>query len=312
MFESLDSIGLVFYLLLFGFVAFKFARAIRVVSAQEVLIVERLGKYNKSLYAGFHPLIPFLDSVEYRLTLKEEAIDVPTQNCITKDNVLIRVDGIVYMKVVDPYKAAYHVADYHYALIQLAQTTMRAVFGTLELDKTFEERESINAHIVRVVDEAADNWGINILRYEIQNITPPQSVLQSMEKQMTAERDKRAVIARSEGDMRSMINRSEGLKQELINKSEGQKQRLINEAEGQAAEILSIARATAAGLEKIAASIETQGGRQAVYLSLAQEYLKKFQGIARPENQVVIPMDLTSLEDMMKGLENFAGEKHRG
>lgn len=310
--DMLDTIGLVFYVILFIFVAFKFARAIRIVPAQDVYIVERLGKYRTSLYAGFHPLIPFLDNVEYILTLKEEAIDVPSQNCITKDNVLIRVDGIIYMKVIDPYKAAYHVADYRYALIQLAQTTMRAAFGSLELDRTFEERESINAQIVRVVDEAADNWGINILRYEIQNITPPQTVLASMEKQMTAERDKRAVIARSEGDMRSMINRSEGLKQELINKSEGEKQKLINEAEGQAQEVLAIARATAAGIEKIAASIETTGGRQAVYLSLAQEYLRKIGGIARPENTVILPMDIGSLDDIMKGLDHFAGDKHRG
>lgn len=306
----MEIFGLAFYVILFIFVAYKFARAIRIVSAQDVYIVERLGKYRTSLYAGFHPLIPFLDNVRYILTLKEEAIDVPSQNCITKDNVLIRVDGIIYMKVVDPYKAAYHVADYRYALIQLAQTTMRAAFGSLELDRTFEERESINAQIVRVVDEAADHWGIKILRYEIQNITPPQSVLASMEKQMTAERDKRANIARSEGDMSAMINRSEGLKQELINRSEGEKQKLINEAEGHAQEVLAIARATAAGIEKIAAAIETEGGRQAVYLSLAQEYLRKLNGIARPENTVILPMDMGSLEDIMKGLDHFAGEKH--
>lgn len=310
--DVFDTIGLIFFVILFIYVAFKFARAIRIVPAQDVYIVERLGKYRTSLYAGFHPLIPFFDNVEYILTLKEEAIDVPSQNCITKDNVLIRVDGIIYMKVIDPYKAAYHVADYRYALIQLAQTTMRAAFGSLELDRTFEERESINSQIVRVVDEAAENWGINILRYEIQNITPPQTVLASMEKQMTAERDKRAVIARSEGDMRSMINRSEGLKQELINKSEGEKQKLINEAEGQAQEVLAIARATAAGIEKIAASIEMTGGRQAVYLSLAQEYLQKIGGIARPENTVILPMDIGSLDDIMKGLDHFAGDKHRG
>ncbi len=306
----MEIFGLAFYVILFIFIAYKFARAIRIVSAQDVYIVERLGKYRTSLYAGFHPLIPFLDNVRYILTLKEEAIDVPSQNCITKDNVLIRVDGIIYMKVVDPYKAAYHVADYRYALIQLAQTTMRAAFGSLELDRTFEERESINAQIVRVVDEAADHWGIKILRYEIQNITPPQSVLASMEKQMTAERDKRASIARSEGDMSAMINRSEGLKQELINRSEGEKQKLINEAEGHAQEVLAIGRATAAGIEKIAAAIETDGGRQAVYLSLAQDYLRKLNGIARPENTVILPMDMGSLEDIMKGLDHFAGEKH--
>jgi len=305
----MEVVGFGFYIVLLMYVVYKFARAIRIVSAQDVYIVERLGKYHKSLYAGFHSLIPFLDSVAYILTLKEEAIEVPSQNCITRDNVLIKVDGVIYMKVVDPYKAAYHIANYRYSLIQLAQTTMRAAFGSLDLDRTFEARESINAQIVSVVDEAAANWGIDILRYEIQNITPPNTVLQSMQKQVTAERDKRAVIAKSEGEMRSVINRSEGMKQELINKSEGMKQRLINEAEGQAQEIMAIAKATAAGIEKIAASIETQGGRQAVYLSLSQEYLSKFSGIAKPDNKVILPLDMGSLEDIMKGLDRFAGNK---
>ncbi|MCB1165341.1 MAG: paraslipin [Leptospiraceae bacterium] len=302
----LDTIGLIFFLLFGVFVLYKFARAIRIVAAQDVYIVERLGKYRKSLYAGFHPLVPFFDQVAYKLTLKEEALDVPSQLCITRDNVLITVDGVVYMKVVDPYKAAYNVVNYHYALIQLAQTTMRSVFGHLELDKTFEERESINAKIVKVVDEAADFWGIKILRYEIQNISPPESVIDAMEKQMTAERDKRAVIAISEGDMRSKINRSEGMMQEMINRSEGEKQKLINEAEGRAREIEALAQATAVGIEKIAQSIVQPGGSAAVYLNLAEEYLRKLEGIASEGNQVILPMDLSKIDDVLSGLQDFA------
>ncbi|MBU43256.1 MAG: paraslipin [Spirochaetaceae bacterium] len=302
----LDTIGLIFYIGFGLFVLYKFARAIRIVPAQDVYIVERLGKYRKSLYAGFHPLVPFFDQVAYKLTLKEEAIDVPSQLCITRDNVLITVDGVVYMKVVDPYKAAYNVTNYRYALIQLAQTTMRSVFGHMDLDKTFEERESINAQIVKVVDEAADFWGIKILRYEIQNISPPDSVIDAMEKQMTAEREKRAVIAISEGDMRSKINRSEGMMQEMINRSEGEKQKLINEAEGRAREIEALAKATAIGIEKIAQSITQPGGANAVYLTLAEDYLRKLEGIASEGNQVILPMDLSRIDEVLGGLAEFA------
>jgi len=218
-----DTIAIIVYTIIFIYIAYKFIISVRIVPAQQVLIVERLGKYHKTLGAGFHLLIPFLDKVVYNVSLKEEAIDVPSQICITRDNVQVKVDGIIYMKVIDPYKAVYHINDYKYALIQLAQTTMRSVFGDLDLDKTFEERESLNAKIVGVVDEAADHWGVKIMRYEIQNITPPERVLQSMEKQMTAEREKRALIAKSEGDKLSRINRSEGQKQEMINESEGEK-----------------------------------------------------------------------------------------
>ena len=210
------------------------------------------------------------------------------------------------MKVVDPYKAAYNVTNYRYALIQLAQTTMRSVFGHMDLDKTFEERESINAQIVKVVDEAADFWGIKILRYEIQNISPPDSVIDAMEKQMTAEREKRAVIAISEGDMRSKINRSEGMMQEMINRSEGEKQKLINEAEGRAREIEALAKATAIGIEKIAQSITQPGGANAVYLTLAEDYLRKLEGIASEGNQVILPMDLSRIDEVLGGLAEFA------
>ncbi len=305
----LDTIGLGFFGLLALYVIIKTAAAIRIVPAQEVLIVERLGRYSKSLYAGFHLLLPFIDKVVYTLSLKEEAIDVPSQTCITKDNVLVKVDGVVYMKVQDPAKAAYNVNDYHYALIQLAQTTMRAVFGQLELDKTFEERESINSKIVNVVDSAAEPWGINILRYEIQNITPPPSVLESMERQMTAEREKRAVIARSEGEMQSRINRSEGARQELINKSEGEKQRMINEAEGKAAEIKNIALATASGVRQVASALNNRGGDQAMWLNLYQEYLKKMEGMATPDTDIILPVNAANLKDLLEGLREFVESK---
>jgi len=304
-----DIIAIVIYTIIFIYIAYKFIISVRIVPAQEVLIVERLGKYHKTLGAGFHLLIPFLDKVVYNVSLKEEAIDVPSQICITRDNVQVKVDGIIYMKVIDPYKAVYHINDYKYALIQLAQTTMRSVFGDLDLDKTFEERESLNAKIVGVVDEAADHWGVKIMRYEIQNITPPERVLQSMEKQMTAEREKRALIAKSEGDKLSRINRSEGQKQEMINESEGEKQRLINEAEGEVQEILQVAQATAEGIRQIANAIRKNGGEHAVMMKIANEYLVKLKRLANKETEILLPMDFTNLEEVLKGLENFVNKK---
>jgi len=305
----LDTIAIVVYTIILIYIAYKFIISIRIVPAQEVLIVERLGKYHKTLGAGFHLLIPFLDKVVYNVSLKEEAIDVPSQICITRDNVQVKVDGIIYMKVIDPYKAIYHINDYKFALIQLAQTTMRSVFGDLDLDKTFEERESLNAKIVGVVDEAADHWGVKIMRYEIQNITPPERVLQSMEKQMTAEREKRALIAKSEGDKLSRINRSEGQKQEMINESEGEKQRLINEAEGEVQEILQVAQATAEGIRQIANAIRQKGGEHAVMMKIANEYLVKLKRLANKETEILLPMDFTNLEEVLKGLENFVNKK---
>ena len=298
----METIGILIYVIFFLYVVYKFVRAIRIVPAQEEYIVERLGKYHKTLGAGFHALIPFLDRVAYIVTLKEEAIDVPAQLCITKDNVQVKVDGIVYMKVMDSYKAVYNVNDYQYAVIQLAQTTMRAAFGDLDLDKTFEERAALNARIVMVVDEAAEFWGVDIKRYEIQNITPSKEILISMEKQMTAEREKRATIANSEGEMTSVINRSEGLKQELINRSEGYKTKVINEAEGEASEIRSIANATAAGIRKIAESLSAPGGHEAMQLSLSEEYLDKLKGLAKSHNDVILPLDLSNLRDVIEGI----------
>lgn len=300
----METFGILIYVLLSVYVIYKFVRAIRIVPAQEEFIIERLGKYYKTFGAGFHLLIPFIDRVAYIVTLKEEAIDVPAQICITKDNVQVKVDGIVYMKVMDSYKAVYNVNDYQYAVIQLAQTTMRAAFGDLDLDKTFEERGTLNTRIVQVVDEAAEFWGVDIKRYEIQNITPSREILASMEKQMTAEREKRATIANSEGEMTSVINRSEGLKQELINKSEGYKTQVINEAEGEASEVRAIAVATAAGIAKIAASLNAPGGMEAMQLSLSEEYLSQLKGLAKNSNEVILPLDLSNLESVLEGIQS--------
>ncbi|MBL8019784.1 MAG: paraslipin [Leptospirales bacterium] len=298
----METVGMIIFIIFGIYVFIKFALSIRIVPAQEVYLVERLGKFHKALGSGFHSLIPFLDRITYKLTLKEEAIDVPVQVCITGDNVQIQVDGVIYMKVEDPYRAAYNVSNYRYALIQLAQTAMRAALGHLELDKTFEERETLNAKIVKIVDDAAEPWGINILRYEIQNITPPKSILQSMEKQMTAERDKRATIARSEGEKTSRINKSEGMKQELINKSEGEKQKTVNQAEGEASEIKALAIATATGLKKIAEAVGQPGGAEAMRLSLIQEYLRQMEGLAKSSTRVVLPLNMADLKETLGGL----------
>ncbi|MHC4463294.1 MAG: SPFH domain-containing protein, partial [Planctomycetota bacterium] len=243
---------------LFAFVVF--VKTIRIVPQKMAFIVERLGKYSTTLEAGFHILVPFLDKVAYKHTLKEQAVDVPPQDCITKDNIMVTVDGILYMQVIDPKKASYGIRDYQFASTQLAQTTMRSVMGKLDLDKTFEERESINGEIVDAVDRASDPWGVKVTRYEVKNILPPQSIKDAMEKHMRAEREKRATIAESEGDRQAKINRAEGEKKEMIAKSEGEKQKRINEAEGRAVEIQRVAEATAKGIREIASAINEKGG----------------------------------------------------
>ena len=229
-----------------------FFKTIRIVPQKSAFIVERLGKYNATLDAGLHILIPFLDNVSYKHTLKEQAIDVPPQTCITGDNISVEVDGILYLQVIDPKKASYGINNYQFASTQLAQTTMRSVIGRLELDKTFEERDTINVSIVDAVDKASDPWGVKVTRYEVKNIVPPQSIKDAMEKQMRAVREKRATIAESEGDKQAKINRAEGDKQELIARSEGEMQKRINEADGRAGEIERVAKATANGLREIA------------------------------------------------------------
>jgi regulator of protease activity HflC (stomatin/prohibitin superfamily) len=275
-------------------------KSIRIVPARTALIVERVGKYSGTLEAGFHVLAPFLDKVRYSHSLKEISLAVPPQPCFTEDNVRVEVGGVLYLMVTDPRKASYGINDYQLATIQLAQTMMRSVIGRLELDRTFEERDSINATLVHHLDEALENWGVKVTRYEIQTITPPDAILKTMELQVSAERDKRAKIAKSTGEMSSRINTSIGLMEEAINRSEGEKQRQINEAEGQAAEILALSRATAASIEKIAQTLVLEGGEDAAQLQLSQQYIEQL-GKAAKGSRVILPLDLTDLKSVRKG-----------
>ena len=277
-----------------------FFKTIRIVPQKMAYIVERLGKYYTTLEAGFHILVPFIDRVAYKHTLKEQAVDVPPQDCITRDNIMVEVDGILYMQVVDPKRASYGIRDYAFASIQLAQTTMRSVMGKLELDKTFEERDSINGEIVDAVDRASDPWGVKVTRYEVKNIVPPKSIKDAMEKHMRAEREKRATIAESEGDRQARINRAEGEKKEMIAKSEGEKQKRINEAEGRAVEIQRVAEATAKGIREIASAINEKGGVNAVNLRIAEQYLNEFGKLAGTNNSIIIPSNLSDIAGMIK------------
>jgi len=270
-----------------------------IVPQRKAFIVERLGKYLATLTPGLHFLIPFIDRVRYKHSLKEQALDVNPQTCITRDNVSIEVDGVLYFQVVDPTKASYGIEDYRFASIQIAQTTMRSVVGRLELDKTFEERETINGSIVEAVDKASEPWGVKITRYEVKNITPPQSIREAMEKQMRAEREKRAIIAESEGTMQAKINVAEGEKQGDIKKSEGEKMKRINEAQGRASEIEALAIATANGLKTIASAMETPNGKEAVALRIAEQYLIEFGKLAQKNNTMILPANLTDLTGVL-------------
>lgn len=270
-----------------------------IVPQRSEYIIERLGKFNKSLGAGFHILFPFLDTVAYKRSLKEEVMDIPSQDCITTDNVSVSVDGVLYLQVIDSKLSAYGIDNYRLAASQLAQTSLRSVIGKIELDRTFEERESLNQRVVAAIDEAAQNWGVKVLRYEIKDITPPQSVMDAMEKQMRAEREKRAAIATSEGDRQSRINRAEGLKKEAIEVSEGEKQKRINEAEGQAKEIELIASATSEGIRKIAESLNLAGGETAANLRVAEQYIAQFGKLAKENNTMIIPSNLSDISTMV-------------
>ncbi len=270
-----------------------------IVPQRSEFIVERLGKYSKTLSAGFHILIPFLDNIAYRRSLKEEVMDIPSQDCITTDNVSVSVDGVLYLQVMDSKLSAYGIDNYFLAASQLAQTSLRSVIGKIELDRTFEERETLNQQVVAAIDEAAQNWGIKVLRYEIKDITPPRSVMDAMEKQMKAEREKRATIATSEGDRQSRINRAEGLKKEAIEVSEGEKQKRINEAEGQAKEIELVAHATADGIRKIAESLTLTGGETAANLRVAEKYIAEFGKLAKENNTMIIPSNLGDVAGMV-------------
>lgn len=281
---------------------------IKIVPQRTAIIVERLGKYKGTYSAGFQLIIPFFDKVRYRHTLKEQAIDVAPQICITRDNIAVEVDGILYLQVLDPQKASYGIDNYRFASIQIAQTTMRSVIGKLELDKTFEERETINVTIVEAVDKASEPWGVKVTRYEVKNISPPQSIKDAMEKQMRAEREKRAVIAESEGTKQAKINNAEGDKQELIKKSEGEMQKRINEAAGRASEIEQLAKATANGLRAISSAISEENGLNAVNLRIAEQYLMAFGNIAKTNNTVIIPSNLTDISGIVASATSVFNE----
>ena len=291
--------GTVFLIGIIIVVLIIFSRTIRIVPQKSAFIIERLGKFRDTLEAGLHILMPFIDKVAYKHSLKEQALDVPPQTCITQDNISVEVDGILYIQVIDPVKASYGINNYKFAATQLAQTTMRSVIGKLVLDKTFEERESMNTDIVSAVDKASDPWGVKVTRYEVKNIVPPQSIKDAMEKQMRAVREKRAMIAESEGEKQAKINVAEGDKQELIKKSEGEKQKRINEAEGRAAEIEAVAHATAKGLRDIATAINEKGGMNAVNLRVAEQYINEFGNLAKTTNSLIIPTNLTDMAGMI-------------
>lgn len=290
---------LISVIVLMAFVVIALIKTAVIVPQKKEFIVERLGKFNRNLGAGFHILIPFLDRIGYKFSTKEEVIDIPSQTCITKDNVTVEIDGLIYLQVVDSKLAAYGINDYRMAASQLAQTTLRSCVGRIDLDKTFEERETINHQVVESIDQAAQAWGVKVLRYEVKDILPPESVKNAMEAQMTAEREKRAKIALSEGERQSTINQAEGNRQDAILRSEGEKQRVINEADGQAKEILTIAQATAEGLSTIAKQLQIPGGSEAANLRVAEQYVNEFGKLAQESNTLVIPSNISDVAGMV-------------
>ena len=275
------------------------AKTAVVVPQQSAYVIERLGKYSGTLYAGFHVLVPFIDVIRYRHTLKEQSSDIPAQVCITRDNVQVGVDGILYLKVLNPERASYGIGDYHFAISQLAQTTLRSEIGKIDLDRTFEERTNINTAVVTELDKASESWGVKVLRYEIRNITPPGDILAAMEKQMRAEREKRAVILQSEGTRDAAINTAEGEKQQVIKASEARRQQQINEAQGQAEAILTVANATAEGLKKVGAAIMMEGGYDAVRLRVAEQYVAQFGQLVQGSTNLVLPANIGDIGSMI-------------
>src|SRR6056297_468090 len=298
-FETVSKVLLALFLL---YVMYHFVRSLRLVPNQFAFIVERLGNYHKTLGPGFHALIPFVDKVVYKKDLREETIEVEPQECFTKDNVKVEVDGVIYLSVMDPVNASYGITNYRYAAVQLAQTTTRSVLGNMELDQTFEERAAMSKEVVKVLSEVEQVWGIKVHRYEIKNIVTPRTVQKAMERQMTAERDRRAIIAKSEGVKGSRINDAEGVRTEIINISEAEMQRRINEAEGYAQEILSIAEATAKSIEEVAEALSGPNGVDAMKLQLSEKYLGVLSGLGRSENSIILPKDISNYEALMEGL----------
>ena len=292
--------ALIVFVILAVLVIIVIAKTAVVVPQQSAFVVERLGKYRATLHAGFHMLVPFVDAIRYRHSLKEIAIDIPEQVCITRDNVQVHVDGVIYLKVLDPQRASYGVTDYLFAISQLAQTTLRSEVGKIDLDRTFEERSHVNAQIVTELDKASEPWGIKVLRYEIKNITPPKDVLAAMEKQMRAEREKRAVILTSEGERDAAVNTAEGQKQQVIKASEAKKQQQINEAEGAAEAILAIASATAEGIRRVAENTQIPGGYEAVQLRVAEQYIQKFGELANAsDTTMIVPAGVADIAGMV-------------
>ena len=296
----MDSVGLLIVAAILALLTLVvIAKTAIVVPQQSAYVVERLGRYSGTLNAGFHILMPFVDVIRYRHSLKEIAVDIPAQVCITRDNVQVGVDGVLYLKVLNPERASYGITDYMFAISQLAQTTLRSEVGKIDLDKTFEERTNINTQVVTELDKATEAWGVKVLRYEIKNITPPHDILAAMEKQMRAEREKRAVILTSEGARDAAINNAEGGKQEVIKQSEARRQQQSNEAEGEADAILAVATATAEGIRRVAESITKPGGFEAVQLRVAEQYIGQFGELAKTSNTLVLPANVADVGSMI-------------
>ena len=294
---GIGNVALVLFILVVVFVM----KTINVVPQQHALVVERLGKFHTILAPGLHIVIPFIDRIAYKHMLKEVPLEVPPQVCITKDNTQLSVDGILYFQVTDPMRASYGSSNYVAAITQLAQTTLRSVIGKMELDKTFEERDHINTAIVNAIDESAANWGVKVLRYEIKDLTPPKEILHAMQAQITAEREKRALIAASEGRKQEQINIATGEREASIAKSEGEKQASINRAQGQAAAIVAIAAASADALRQTAAAIREPGGADAVNLKVAEQYVAAFSQLAKTNNAIIVPANLSDISSLIAG-----------
>ncbi|WP_116137326.1 SPFH domain-containing protein [Trinickia diaoshuihuensis] len=275
------------------------AQTIKIVPQQHAWVLERFGRYHATLVPGLNIVLPFVDRVAYRHVLKEIPLDVPGQICITRDNTQLQVDGVLYFQVTDAMKASYGSSNYVQAITQLSQTTLRSVIGKLELDKTFEERDLINHSVVSALDEAASSWGVKVLRYEIKDLTPPKEILHAMQAQITAEREKRALIAASEGRKQEQINIASGGREAAIQKSEGEKQAAINQAQGQAAAILAVAEANAQAIQKIAQAIQSTGGMDAVNLKVAEQYVNAFGNLAKAGNTLIVPGNLSDLGSMV-------------
>jgi regulator of protease activity HflC (stomatin/prohibitin superfamily) len=301
--------GLIIVVLFAALALVVVAKSAVVVPQQSAYVVERLGRFSGTLDAGFHILLPFVDVIRYRHSLKESAVDIPAQVCITRDNVQVGVDGVLYLKILNPERASYGIQDYLFAIAQLAQTTLRSEVGKIDLDRTFEERTNINTAVVTELDKASEPWGVKVLRYEIKNITPPADVLAAMEKQMRAEREKRAVILTSEGQRDAAINSAEGDKQQTIKASEARKQQQINEAEGQAAAILAVATATAEGIRRVADASQAEGGREAIQLRVAEQYIGEFGKVIAQADTIILPSNLSDIAGMVTTAMSLLGPK---